>query len=206
MAEKRAAPPRVSIIDGNTNTVSQTVAVGSGAPDWLGGIAVNTVTKRVYVTHDGTSVTVIDGTTGSVIPTIAVAGGPFGVAVNEVVNRVYVSLSGSNDLAIINGVTNSVIDTVPVGLGPAGIAADPNTGRIYVANAGDNTISVLAAKAAVDIDIRPGSNANPINPNSKGVIPVAIVGGAGLDVDVSSIRLGRMEPRPLMPAILRAMT
>jgi formylglycine-generating enzyme len=43
------------------------------------------------------------------------------------------------------------------------------------------------------IDIRPGSNTNPINPRSRGVIPVAILGSANFDVnavDVSTLALG----------------
>ena len=34
----------------------------------------------------------------------------------------------------------------------------------------------------VDIDIKPGSDSNPLNVNSKGVLPVAILGTAGFDV------------------------
>lgn len=45
----------------------------------------------------------------------------------------------------------------------------------------------------VNIDIKPGSFPNAVNPNSKGVIPVAILGSTTLDVhsvDVSSLRFG----------------
>ena len=42
----------------------------------------------------------------------------------------------------------------------------------------------------VDIDIKPGSGSNSINPKSKGVIPIAISGGASLDLDLSTIEFG----------------
>jgi hypothetical protein len=46
---------------------------------------------------------------------------------------------------------------------------------------------------AVDVDIRPGSDSNPINPFSRGVIPVAILGSNTLDVaevDVTTLAFG----------------
>ena len=51
-------------------------------------------------------------------------------------------------------------------------------------------VQVSVPTLAVDIDIKPGSDANAINPKSKGVIPVAILGGANLDIDVSTVRFG----------------
>lgn len=45
----------------------------------------------------------------------------------------------------------------------------------------------------VDLDIKPGSDTNPVNLKSKGVIPVAILGGADFDVtdvDVDSLSFG----------------
>jgi hypothetical protein len=45
----------------------------------------------------------------------------------------------------------------------------------------------------VEIDIRPGSDINPVNPFSRGVIPVAILGSEAFDVadvDVTTLALG----------------
>ncbi|MHC4725285.1 MAG: hypothetical protein ACYS9V_13755 [Planctomycetota bacterium] len=49
----------------------------------------------------------------------------------------------------------------------------------------------------VSIDIKPGSCPNPLNINSKGVLPVAILGTGDFDVqeiDPASIRLADVVP------------
>jgi hypothetical protein len=59
----------------------------------------------------------------------------------------------------------------------------------------DMTISRVPTP--VPIDLRPGSCPNPINPRSKGVLPVAILGTDTLDVaniDPASIRLNGVPP------------
>jgi hypothetical protein len=45
----------------------------------------------------------------------------------------------------------------------------------------------------VAIDVRPGSSENPVNPNARGVLPVAILGAPGFDLralDFTGIRVG----------------
>ena len=47
------------------------------------------------------------------------------------------------------------------------------------------------------VDVKPGSNVNPVNLRSKGVLPVAVLGSADLDVtmiDPTTIRLNGEEP------------
>jgi len=63
--------------------------------------------------------------------------------------------------------------------------------------AGTMTTDIVAgeivAEECFDIDIKPGSDPNSINPKSKGVIPVAILGSADFDVttvDPDSVTFG----------------
>lgn len=76
----------------------------------------------------------------------------------------------------------------------------------YVANNGLDhsniaTVTILVTEAAIKdvvVDIMPGSDRNPINLGSRGVLTVAILGSAGCDVteiDVSSLLLeGQVAP------------
>jgi len=60
-----------------------------------------------------------------------------------------------------------------------------------------STTDFLAPQCGASIDIKPGSCPNPLNVRSKGVLPVALLGGAGTDlpeVDLSSIRLEGVAP------------
>lgn len=57
-----------------------------------------------------------------------------------------------------------------------------------------NEFLFVAQPMQVAIDIKPGSSANPVNPFSDGVIPVALLSGAGFSagsVDWHSLRFGR---------------
>ena len=82
-----------------------------------------------------------------------------------------------------------------VGLGAS--FQDPVTGDsvAFPSNLGFKFIDAPAEDCiiSVDVDIKPGSDVNPVNTKSKGVIPVAILSTADFDVadiDVTSVTFG----------------
>ncbi|MDB4308049.1 hypothetical protein N9985_02040 [Gammaproteobacteria bacterium] len=75
--------------------------------------------------------------------------------------------------------------------------ADPccNGGAIYW-----DDVSLKALFVPIAIDIKPGSDPNPVNPKSKGVIPVAVLGSMDFDatqVDFSTVEFGPGKASPV---------
>ena len=117
------------VIDGATNAVVATVAVGA-SPER---VAVNPTTSRVYVSNPGSnSVSVVDGTANRFLGTVPVGLGAVDVAVNPATNRVYV-IDGLNTVSVIDGAINTVVATVYVDSYTVGVAVNPASNLIYVA-------------------------------------------------------------------------
>jgi YVTN family beta-propeller protein len=143
----------VSVVDGATNTVTNTVTVGV-APQV---IFLNQATNKVWVlnlcgstlscditgdnSHVIGSVTQIDGATLATA-TANTGQGSGAMAVNSVANMVYVSNSTDNTETFIDGVT---LATTPVAVGstPFDVEVNPVTNKIYVCNYGDATETVI---------------------------------------------------------------
>jgi YVTN family beta-propeller protein len=112
----------------------------------LGGVAVNTLTDRVYV-GSASEIRVIDGTPGVDTVFTAVflgANSAQGLSVNEARNKIYVAHASNTLVYEIDGVSNlhrfiivgtSIFDT------PQSTAVNPVTGKVYVPHA--NALTVM---------------------------------------------------------------
>jgi len=88
------------------------------------------------------------------------------------------------------------------GVGPVHIYTAPGNYTVVLAVTDDQGLTALDQTTAqitengytpITIDIKPGSDPNAVNPRSKGVIPVAILGSMDIDitqVDFSSVTFG----------------
>jgi hypothetical protein len=62
------------------------------------------------------------------------------------------------------------------------------------------TVPEVSGPLCLDLDIKPGSLRNSINPKSKGVVPVAILGNEGVDVEKIDVRELQFGPDGATPA------
>ncbi len=119
----------VSIVDGATNRVASTIAVGQSGL----AIGINTITSRLYVGTVG-GLVVIDGATSQIVASLPAVFGNPDIVVNEATNRIYASSIDEDRVNVLDGFSDALIAVVPVGDRPAGLAVDVLSNRIYVAN------------------------------------------------------------------------
>ena len=163
----------VYVIDGSSNTIANTIHV-EPLP-W--GVAVDSVSNRVYVAHYDIyatmtrkgNITVIDGSSASVLNKVTVGIDPFDVAVNQNMNRIYVSDPLARKVFVVDGSTNKVITGVSVGE-VYGLGANPVTNRVYavfscslaVIDGSSNTVittfSVSCPLPSNDVAVNPNTN------------------------------------------------
>jgi len=98
----------VTVIDGSTNRVVDTIPIGNSNSDTTDNIAVNPTTNKIYVVNNSNNtVTVIDGSTDTVSGTISVQA-PNTIAANPDTNMIYVSNSGVNTISVIDGNSDTI--------------------------------------------------------------------------------------------------
>jgi YVTN family beta-propeller protein len=101
------------VISTATNTVSETVSVGS-APY---GVAVTPDSSRVYVANFGAgSVSVISTATNTVSATATVGSSPYGVAVSPDSSRVYATNAGAGTVSVIDAGPAVTAPSAPISL------------------------------------------------------------------------------------------
>jgi adhesin/invasin len=148
--------------------------------------AFNPTNGLVYVPGVNNTLGVLDPAKGPISQLSILQSQPFGVAVNAVTNRVYVTTFGvlTGSVVVLDARTNALIVTIPLTGEGRGIAVDEATDRVYVAVAGDPQKLIAPSLAIIDgkdprviatIPFREGGQAAGVAFNSKdGLVYVAI--------------------------------
>ena len=129
-------PSTVTIIDGETNTVSNKISVPFAEK-----AAVDIFNNRVYVPSQNFigQVFVLDGKTDAILAQIQTGNFTTSVGIDFLRHLAYASNEGftpdTNNLAIIDTNTNTLIGTIATDQNPAPVSVNPFTNRIYVATA-----------------------------------------------------------------------
>jgi DNA-binding beta-propeller fold protein YncE len=131
----------VDIFDTRQRSLLSTTAVGS-ADSFA---AVNVVTGNVYVTDavSGPSTIAVLNHSGAITTTVPVADTPYGLDVDPLTNRIYVSSTALDAISVVDGKTNTATATVP-NVPAAFVAVDFVTSKVYVS--GGNSLTVLTEK------------------------------------------------------------
>jgi YVTN family beta-propeller protein len=144
-----------SVLDGNTNSVTATVAVGR-LPCAVG---LNASTNRVYVANvNSNNVTVIDGSSNTAVATIPVGHGPCAVVAYPANNRIFVGNYSDNTVSVLDGTTNAVLTVINLPSLPAALGINTVTGRVYCANGYLRSVAVIDANTNSIIATLPVGN------------------------------------------------
>jgi len=167
----------VSVIDGATNTVTNTVMVDDG-PMF---ILVNQATNKIWVQNTcGTdlkcdfaedskfmgTVTQIDGATlATSNANTGLGSAALAINVCTVTNQVYVSNNTDHTETFIDGVTLATT-TVNVGTAPVDVEVDQVTDKVYVCDSGDKMVTVIdgATLATTTVGVGNGPYDAWVNP------------------------------------------
>jgi DNA-binding beta-propeller fold protein YncE len=128
----------VDIFDTRLRSLLSTTTVGS-ADSFA---AVNLVTGNVYVTDalNGPSTIGVLTASGAVTTTVPVGDTPYGLDVDPLTNRIYVSSTALNTVTVVDGKTNTATATV-TDIPAAFIAVNLVTSKVYVS--GGSSLTVL---------------------------------------------------------------
>jgi YVTN family beta-propeller protein len=121
----------------------------------------------------------------------------YGMDLNSVTNRIFVTSEIDNSLVVIDGATNQVVANVPIGRGGMRPTVDSVHNKIYVPNNRDNTLTVVDgvtfATSTVNVGLTPRMAAvNPVtnkiyvanaNGNTVTVIDGATLATTTIDAD-----------------------
>ena len=128
----------VDIFDTRQRLLLSTTAVGS-ADSFA---SVNVVTGNVYVTDavTGPSTIAVLNSSGTLTTTVPVGDTPYGLDIDPLTNRIYVSSTALNTITVVDGKTNTATASVS-NVPSAFVAVNLVTSKVYVS--GGNLLTVL---------------------------------------------------------------
>ncbi len=100
--------------------------------------------------HD---LTVFDKRSREVTAVLPTGRGPFGVAIDPISNRVYVALSGEDEIEVLDVQSSARIARIRLGVGdvPRDVALTPDRRLLLSANSGSRTVSLIDPDAMVEL-------------------------------------------------------
>ncbi len=129
----------LSVIDGVTQSVIKTIPLAPyGGPTY---VAIDESTNRIYVPlHADGRLAVINGATDMLLTTVEVGAGAFGVAVDPLLHRAYVSCRDAKLVRVVDTTTNLVRwgETAYMTGTPYALGINPGLNRLYVSYAPEN--------------------------------------------------------------------
>lgn len=129
----------LSVINGTTQAVIKTISFAPyGEPTY---VVIDESANRIYVPlHKGGRLAVINGATDTLLTTVEVGGGAFGVAVDPLLKRAYVSCRDAKLVRVVDTTTNLIRwgDTVNLVGTPYALGINPGLNRLYVSYAPEN--------------------------------------------------------------------
>jgi YVTN family beta-propeller protein len=131
----------VLVIDGATNTVTQTIT-GVQSPT---AVTVGPATDTVYAALRSGAIAVIDGATGTVTGTVPAPEGQItAMAVDPSTDTVYAAKLTEGAILVIDGATDSVTTTIADKWIVYGLADDPVTDTLYAASNGPSPVTAYS--------------------------------------------------------------
>lgn len=145
---------QIYVINGYSDNVTSIIQVGKNPAQLALDPTDYTSSGRkgllFVTTQDDNNVEIIDASNEESLKNVTVGQWPYGIVVNPVTTKAYVTNSGDGTVSVIDYGYNSnntlfakVIATVDVQSSPMGIAVDPYKNHIFVANSGAGNISVI---------------------------------------------------------------
>lgn len=113
-----------------------------GGDTWWDYVALDPVSKLLYVTH-GDHVVAIDTSTGTVKADITGLKGTHGVAFDTSGKFGYISDGGANEVVVFNRKTNAIVAHVAAGTNPDGIMFEPVTQTVWAFNGRSKNATVI---------------------------------------------------------------